>query len=171
MEFLRYVFLIGTLVGSTSIGFLLSKSFTERLKELKNLQKLIKIMQDKIKFTHKPLSEIFEETALTEKTKISQIFIKTSEKIKNMSTQDAWNEAILEERFFLNLKNDDIELIKSFGNMLGKTDVEGQMSEINQFINLLDGQIIIAEKESMKNSKMYKSLGTIVGLGIVTILF
>ena len=33
MSFFRYIFLITILVGSTSIGFLLSKSYEERLKE------------------------------------------------------------------------------------------------------------------------------------------
>ena len=55
--------------------------------------------------------------------------------------------------------------------MLGKTDVEGQISEINQFAILLNGQIEKAMEEEGKNSKMYKSLGTIVGLGIVILLF
>ena len=54
---------------------------------------------------------------------------------------------------------------------LGKTDVEGQMSEINQFCSLINEQIAIAEEEKNKNSKMYKSLGTIIGLAIVIILF
>ena len=76
-----------------------------------------------------------------------------------------------EERFLLNFNNEDINLIKSFGSMLGKTDVDGQMSEINQFVSLLNGQIVTAEEEKNKNSKMYKSLGTIVGLGIVILLF
>ena len=71
----------------------------------------------------------------------------------------------------MNLKNEDLNLIRTFGNMLGKTDVEGQISEINQFAILLNGQIEKAKDEEGKNSKMYKSLGTIVGLGIVILLF
>ena len=77
----------------------------------------------------------------------------------------------MEERFYLNLKAEDINLILSLGNMLGKTDVEGQMSEINQFCSLINEQIVIAEEEKNKNSKMYKRLGTIIGLAIVIILF
>ena len=94
-----------------------------------------------------------------------------AEKLKNKKTEVAWNEAVLEERFYLNLKGEDINLILSLGNMLGKTDVEGQMSEINQFCSLINEQIAIAEEEKNKNSKMYKSLGTIIGLAIVIILF
>ena len=71
----------------------------------------------------------------------------------------------------MNLKNEDITLMKNLGNVLGKTDIEGQMSEINQFLLLLKEQIKNAEEEKNKNAKMYKSLGTIIGLAIVIILF
>ena len=104
-------------------------------------------------------------------TKVSEIFLKTSQKIKEMNVNEAWRSAVTENSFFLNLKKEDVELIKSFGNMLGKTDIEGQVSEINQFLTLLDGQIATCEEEKNKNTKLYKSLGTIVGLGIVIVLF
>ena len=55
--------------------------------------------------------------------------------------------------------------------MLGKTDVEGQMNEIKQVEILLSKQIEEAELEEKKNSKMYKSLGTIVGLMLMILLF
>ena len=61
--------------------------------------------------------------------------------------------------------------MRTLGNVLGKTDIEGQMSEISQFSNLLKTQIKNAENEKNKNSKMYKSLGTIIGLAIVIILY
>ena len=76
-----------------------------------------------------------------------------------------------EQRFFLNLNQEDITFLKTLGNVLGKTDVEGQMSEINQFQTILKVQIENAEEEKNKNAKMYKSLGTIIGLAIVIILF
>ena len=44
MEFFRYIFLISIFTGSTSIGFLLSKSYSDRLKELKSLSNLIVIV-------------------------------------------------------------------------------------------------------------------------------
>lgn len=172
MRFFRYIFLITIVSGCTSIGFLLSKSYIDRLSELKSLMKMVNILQNKIKFTHKPLGEIFEEMSIIEKkSKVSKIFTKCAQKLEKENVQDAWNEAVDEERFLLNCNNEDINLIKSFGSMLGKTDVDGQMSEINQFVSLLNGQIVTAEEEKNKNSKMYKSLGTIIGLGIVILLF
>ncbi len=172
MEFFRYIFLILILTGSTSVGFLLSKKYTDRVKELKSLSNLITLLQNKIKFTHKPLGEILEEIVnVKENSGIIGIFSKTSQKLKNKKFEEAWNEAISEQRFFLNLNQEDITFLKTLGNVLGKTDVEGQMSEINQFQTILKVQIENAEEEKNKNAKMYKSLGTIIGLAIVIILF
>ena len=172
MEFFRYIFLILILTSSTSVGFLLSKKYTDRVKELKSLSNLITLLQNKIKFTHKPLGEILEEIVnVKENSGIIGIFSKTSQKLKNKKFEEAWNEAISEQRFFLNLNQEDITFLKTLGNVLGKTDVEGQMSEINQFQTILKVQIENAEEEKNKNAKMYKSLGTIIGLAIVIILF
>ena len=172
MEFVRYIILLGIIVGSTSIGFIISGKYSDRVKELIIFSKLINILQNKIKFTHKPLAETLEEISkIEENSNISKIFLKASEKIKRQKTEEAWKEAILEERFFLNLTNEDINLIESIGNVIGKTDVEGQISEISQFDILLKNQIKKAENESRKNEKMYKSLGTIVGFAIAIIFF
>lgn len=172
MDFFRYLFLILILSGSTSIGFLISKRYKERVKELNAISRLINILQNKIKFTHMPLGEILEEISdIKTNPRISDLFYKVSQKLKTKSTQDSWDESIEEEKFYLNLKNEDINLIKSLGNTLGKTDTEGQMSGIHQFNTLLQIQIKEAEQERLKNEKMYKSLGTIVGLAIVILLF
>ena len=54
--------------------------------------------------------------------------------------------------------------------MLGKTDVEGQISEIKLVDNFLDTQIKLAQQDRKKNEKMYKTLGGIIGLALVIIL-
>lgn len=52
----------------------------------------------------------------------------------------------------------------------GKTDVEGQVSQIEITNSFLDIQIEQSEEEKKKNEKLYKTLGITVGLGIVIIL-
>ena len=48
--------------------------------------------------------------------------------------------------------------------------MQGQLNEINLNISFLDKQINIAEEECRKNEKMYRTLGTILGLAIIIIL-
>ena len=61
--------------------------------------------------------------------------------------------------------------MKKLGKLLGQTDVEGQVSEIEVTENFLDTQIEKAEEEKKKNQKMYKTLGVVVGLVFCIILF
>lgn len=172
MLFFKYVLLILILVCSTSIGFLLSKKYSDRVSELITFSNLVNILQNKIRFTKVPLSDAFEElSSIRSNEVISKIFYNFSKKIKTEKCEVAWNEAVEEKKDFLSLKKEDIDLIKKLGNTLGKTDLEGQMSEIDQFKILLQMQIKKAEEGRKKNEKMYKSLGTIVGLAIVIILF
>ena len=172
MGFIRYIFLLLIIIGSTSIGFLLAKRYNSRIQELKKFLNLINIFQNKMKFTHKPLKDIMEETAkISNEDEISDIFLSASVKLKEKPLEMAWKESIDEKTFLLNLKKEDIDLIKSLSNLLGKTDIDGQMSEIEQFKILLNSNIKNAEEEKEKNAKMYKSLGTIIGLAIVIILY
>lgn len=172
MEILRYFFLFGIVAGSTSIGFIISKGYSERLDELNAFNTLINILQNTIKFTKLPLKDIFEQIGnITIKTRVKNIFINCSQKIKDTTLENAWKQAIDEEMDYLNMKNEDFDVIETLGNTLGKTDIDGQMNELNQFKERLNIQIKQAEEEKRKNSKMFKSLGTIAGLVLVIILF
>ena len=169
--YIRYIFLVSILGCSTSIGFLLSNSYINRVKELKSISKLINVLQNKIKFTRKPLKDIFNELSrLEQNEKINRIFLNVSQNLENSTMSESWKNIVEEEKENLCLKEDDINLLKTLGNTLGKSDVDGQMSEINLFTELIKVQIQKAEREKEKNSKMYKSLGTIIGIVIVIVL-
>lgn len=102
---------------------------------------------------------------------ISEIFKEANLNIKTVNVKQAWDLAVEDAKDFLSFNKEDINLIKSLGNMLGKTDVSGQLSEINLCIDFLDSQIEDAEQVCKKNEKMYRSLGSIAGLAIIIILF
>ena len=55
------------------------------------------------------------------------------------------------------------------GKTLGKTDKEGQISEIELVSQFLNKQILVAEEIRNKNEKMYKTLGVTIGLTLVII--
>ena len=55
------------------------------------------------------------------------------------------------------------------GKTLGKTDKDGQISEIELISNFLNKQILNAEEVRNKSEKMYKTLGITVGLTLIII--
>lgn len=153
---------------SLYIGNLISKKYSLRLKELKDLKNALNIIESKIKFTYEPLSDIFLQTSKIVSKNISQIFIQASNNMKTENAEEAWNRSIISVT--TNLDSEDIENIKNFGKMLGKTDKEGQISRIELTKTFIEMQIEKAKIEEQKNAKLYKTLGAVFGLAFVIIL-
>ena len=171
MLFFKYTILFFIFLIAAWIGNLISRKYKNRVLELKNFKEAFNILESKIKFTYEPLGEIFEEIAnIYEKNNINSMFKTVTNNMKKYDLKTSWDNAIELNKQKFNLKNEDINIIKNMGNMLGKTDVAGQLSEITLNMSFLDTQIALAEDECKKNEKMYRTLGTIFGLAIIIIL-
>lgn len=168
MIILKYIIICLVFLISFLIGNIISKRYTLRVNELKDFKNALNIIENKIKFTYEPLPEIFMQTSNLLSENISKIFVGASNYMKELSSQEAWDKSLSESNTYLN--KDDIENIKGFGKMLGKTDKEGQVNHLELTKTFIDIQIEKAQTEEIKNSKMYKSLGAIVGLAFVIIL-
>lgn len=168
MNVIRLIILGLIFISSSSIGILLAKRYGKRVEELKEMKNALNMLKTKIKFTQEPLPEMFEQISKTTNTLISNVFQKASNEMKKINATQAWNQSIDETS--LNINNEDKNIIKNFGKLLGKTDIEGQLSEIELTNNFIDMQIEKAEEEKQKNEKIYKTLGTVIGLAIVIVL-
>lgn len=153
---------------STAIGLVIAKMYENRIKELREFQNILNIMKTKIKFTYEPLADIFRQIAQDNNTSIEKLFRQMSHQITFKKTNEVWTKCIQEAD--LSLKQEDKDIIKKLGKLLGQTDVEGQISEIEVTQSFLDTQIIKAEEAKKKNQKMYKTLGVVMGLVFVIIL-
>lgn len=165
---LKILLCIAILMCSLRIGILISKKYVYRLEELEELKNNFKIIENKIKYTYQPLEEIFLDIADISSPSISIIFKNVANHIKIKGAEKAWKDEIGQTD--ISLKNEDKEILKEFGNLLGKTNKEGQINQINFVNSLLDRQIEKAEKERNKNEIIYKKLGLILGVGIVIVL-
>ena len=144
------------------------QKYVYRLDELDEMKNNFQIIENKIKYTYEPLEDIFSEIAEISSFSVKEVFLKTSQNIKRKGAEMAWKDEIKESD--LSLKKEDKNILKEFGNLLGKTNKEGQVNQI-QFVNtLLDRQIEKAKEEKSKNETVYKKLGLIFGIGIVIVL-
>lgn len=160
------VFLVFSI--SMCIGNLISKKYTLRLKELKEIKNALNIIENKIKFTYEPLQDIFIQISKMISKNISQIFVQACNNMRKSNAEEAWQISV--QNAETNLNKEDIECLKGFGKMLGKTDKEGQISMINLTKEFIEIQIEKAKIEEQKNAKIYKTLGVIIGLTFVIIL-
>ena len=156
------------LVSSTIIGITFSKKYTYRVKELQEMKNALNIFMTKIKFTYEPIPSTFLYISEKVEGNVSKIFKNATEEMENKPAGEAWDKSL--DAIVTNMKKEDIDIIRNLGRLLGKTDIEGQISEIKLVNNFLDIQIKDAEEEKNKNEKMYRTLGIVAGMTITILL-
>lgn len=147
------------------IGILISKKYVNRVNELREFKNALNMFKTKIRYTYEPIPDIFVEISKSTNSNISAVFKKAAEKMDVCTAGEAWDLALKLED--LNIDEEDKETLKNLSKMLGKTDLEGQLNQIEMTIDFLDKQIKKAEIQKDKSEKMYRTLGVITGIGIV----
>lgn len=165
MIIIKYISLLGIIIISSYLGICKAKDYENRVKELTKFKCALVMFKSKIEFTYEPIKSIFEDISKIVYKEKDNIFEKV---IKNESDiYTSWKSAVMNEK---NFTEEDKELIETFGKLLGKTDLAGQVNEINLGLNLVEKQLIDAENEKNKNVKFYKTMGMVCGIGICIIL-
>lgn len=170
MQMIKYISLIAILFLAIYIGNLMSKKYINRVKELIQIKLALNILKSKIKFTQIPLKEIFDQIHKNMEEGNTKEFWRNVIKglSNNLSIDEAWESAIKITE--TNLNKEDLNILLDMGKLLGKTDIDGQVSNLDITSNFIDNQIEKAEAEKQKNSKLYKTLGVVTGLAIIIIL-
>lgn len=150
------------------IGILKSQKYADRVKELKEFKTGLNIFKTKINFTYEPIPDIFKQISEKLNSNIGEVFKVATQKMKNVTAGEAWNIAISES--ILNIEDEDKKVLKGLGNLLGQTDIRGQVNQIELTNNFLDEQISKAITQKEKNERLYRSLGMIIGIAIVIVL-
>ena len=165
----KYIFMFLIFLISLLLGNSISMKYKERVVELKDFKSALNLLKAKIKYTYSPIPEIFLEISNKFENTVGDVFKISREKMKKGDAGKAWESAI-DEYNLLNISKEDKKILKGLGKLLGKTNKEGQISEIELTEQFLDMQIENAEKERIKNEKLYKTLGGVVGCTLVIIL-
>lgn len=168
MEVIKYLILFLILIISTLIGRTMAKKYVYRVEELEEIKVALNILKTKIRFTYEPIPEIFTEIAQNTTKNIKNIFVNAKKKMKESTAETAWQESVDEAN--ANLNNEDKRAIKTLAKLLGQTDSEGQISQIEITEKFIEEQIQDAISARQKNEKLYTRLGTILGMTIVIIL-
>ena len=147
------------------IGILISKKYSNRVNELKEFKNALNIFKTKIRYTYEPIPEIFSDISENVSSNVSSVFKTAAEKMKICAAGEAWDLALKLDD--LNIDNEDKNVLKSLSKLLGKTDLEGQLSQIEMTSDFLDKQIRKAENQKEKSERMYRTLGMIMGMAIV----
>lgn len=156
----KWSLIIAIIIICSLIGKIKADSFGERYLELRKFKRGLGIFRSKLEFTYEPIGEIFED--------ISKLVYEEKDNIfKRFNENCDWNLAVDMQK---NIENEDKEVLKGLGKLLGKLDKDGQLNEIYLTDEFVDKQIENAFEIKQKNEKLYKILGKSIGIAIAIVL-
>lgn len=168
MHIIKLILLSLVFCTSSIIGILMAKKYSNRLNILKNIKEGLNIFEVKMNFTCDTIPDVFREISTKIEKSSGKIFSDAVVYLQNSSVQQSWEMSIDKNSDYL--KEEDKNILKSLGKLLGKTDINGQIAQLKLVNNFLEKQINDAEEEKNKNEKMYKKLGVIVGMAMIVVL-
>ncbi len=153
---------------SNLIGKMIAGKYRYRYEELKQMKSALNMFKTKVKFTYDTIPEIFEEISKNFNRNVGQVFQNAKVKMDYKSAEESWKESIEESEN--NMTDEDKQILVMMSKMLGKSDVDGQISQIDITLEFLEKQLENSFEEKNKNERLFRKLGTIMGLTLVTIL-
>lgn len=155
------------------IGIVLSRKYSLRPKLLNGFRFSMQLLETEIIFASTPLPYAFSNISNRADRPWNNFFKGLSNDIlkrKYYSMEEAWIAATKEYLSIDCLSKTDIELIKRFGRIVGKSDLDDQKKHFQLLYAQLDYHQKIAESDRKKNVRMYKSLGILLGIAIFVVL-
>lgn len=172
MDVIRMMGLILIIGISITIGNLMAKGYINRVRNLLDFITVLNIFHTKIRYGQEILENIFIDVQKGIKRDVSKIFreVGNNYENQNLTISEIWTNAV--EKYFrdLDLTFEDERILIDFGLNLGKTDIEGQLRNIEVTIEKLKGQLVYAKESRDKYGKLYKTMGTLGGMAIAIIL-
>lgn len=164
---------LAIIIATTSIGYVYSMVYEERVKQLRELQYALNILESEIIYSTTPIVDALKAAADNSKTAIGVMLVKISELLSQRSVSsiyDAYVKASKELKNQLYLEKEEKETIGSFVHSLGSADIEGQKKNFNITVKKLEGFEKKAEVSRDKNAKLYRYIGLFGGVLIVLLL-
>lgn len=160
-------------ITSSLIGFLYGGKYSKRVISLGQLQQGIRLLQTEIIVFANPLPQALENISMKTSEDIKNVFMMVKEKMLSNQSGDLYF-SFLEATEYLKttclLKQKDIDVFLSLGKVIGKTNRVDQEQQFIYALRQFEELLAEAKDEKIKNEKMYRSLGVLMGLGMIIIL-
>ncbi len=161
------------ILSCSFIGVILSRDCVRRPAQLRELQAILQMFENQISYLCNVIMEAFEKISRVGGSETCIFFSRTIEILKEektISAAEAWERAVAQCIRRTALNREDQEILSAFGKLLGNTDIEGQIGNIRLTMGQLKLQEEKAEESRKKNESMYRSLGILGGIAVVTVL-
>jgi stage III sporulation protein AB len=169
---IKIVGAIFILLSTSWAGFEAAKYLTERPRQLRLLKVALQSLEAEITYSHTPLHEATRKISKQLQKPVSWFFENFSKKLteQEISVKKAWEDSLNDIWKLTAFKKGEYEILKQFGENLGKYDLMTQQKHILLALKHLEREEVEAIEKQKKYEKMTKSLGFLSGLLLIILL-
>jgi stage III sporulation protein AB len=161
------------LISGSSIGWIISEQYLNRVREIKELEMAINLFNTEITYGQTMLSEAMERTGTSINKPISRLFLDASKELNKLNGEifsKIWVRVLEKNTNKNNLNKDDYKILIEWGQQIGTSPLKNQ-SELNK---LTLKKLEISEEAARvvvdKKVKITRYAGVLISL-LVIILF
>jgi|LSQX01.3.fsa_nt_gb stage III sporulation protein AB len=163
------------LVFSSSLfGYLIAKNLAARPEQLRRLRTSLVMLETEINYSSTPLPTALDKIASNLKSPINVLMRETSRRLRSgqgLTAEEAWADALVLFRKKSALNSQDLSILRDFGVGLGQSDKKEQLKKLRLIREQLYLQESQAEIEREKNQRMWQTMGILIGLALVVLLY
>lgn len=148
---------------TTAVGFSMSEKLRQRSLFLCAFDRFLVSMETQLRYSTDEILSLIEASTPKE--------IKAYFDFDSSDLYALWNSFLTSIPASKGLREEDFKLLYDFGENLGSTDVEGQLSRVRLFREMLSENYENSLEEYKSKSKVYKLLGFFVGAVFTIMLF
>lgn len=170
---LRLMGLLGIVVLCTAFGYSFSTRLFRRITNLKEMRKLVEILQGEVRYAISPLGEAIKNTAKHASPVLQTFFLSVAEDMEQRDGRTLEEIFGAESKMLLTqsaLEERDIQMLVQMGAGLGYLDVQMQVKTMEYYLEELKKACAMAEEEYREKGKLYRSLGFMGGLFLAVVL-
>lgn len=158
---------------ATAGGFLVARRFSGRTREIRQLENLILYIETEILYGATPLTLIMERVALREKGPLADIFHQIAERMneRGPAFRVIWEEEMRKGWPKTYLQKEELKIMLQLGASLGISDRTDQQNHLRLALTHLKEEESKAQEEQAKYEKLSRTLGFLIGLFIVILMY
>ncbi|MCG0277606.1 MAG: stage III sporulation protein AB [Thermanaeromonas sp.] len=156
------------------LGLILANIYQTRPVQLKSLISGLKLLETEIVYASTPLPQALGKVGGRLEGAVKLLFLQTATLLREepgLPAAEAWEEGLkkLKEQSALHMQ--DLEILKTLGQGLGVSSREDQVKNLELAREHLKQQLALAEEAAQRQGKMWRTLGFLLGITLVLLMY
>ncbi|WP_042201914.1 stage III sporulation protein SpoIIIAB [Paenibacillus camerounensis] len=161
-------------VAGALAGFTRAAQYADRPRNIRGLIAALQRLETEILYGYTPLPEALHRIGQQSKGTLQAFFTAAAEEMSpplNRTAEEAFKRAVEQHFRSASLKGAEKEIIRQLSCTLGTSDRSNQSTHIALALQQLKQEETVAREDQGKYEKMSKSLGLLLGVLIVILIF